>query len=454
MVFAHYMLANQDYQADDPAGQRNIASYQREIKQAQAVGIDGFALNAGGWLKEPRYIKRASEIFEAALRLRTGFKLMFSADMCCSNDTEDLEDMMRRFAGNPRYAGVYFRHDGKFVLTTFSGEKLGPLFWRNLRSDLEHGTHPSTHKAPLAMPSASRVPSSAPMAIELVPAFFWGGELPNPADVGSGLASYSEIIDGAFYWGIAGVPGLGHFPDQLPSSEAYAAALHAKGKIYMAPICFQFWGANAGRYYEYGGYAGMRAMWMNAINITHPDWVEIITWNDFIEGTYVSPIDDPARYEKANDLGASAVQPVPLHYFHSHRGATRLLAFYIQWYKTGHQPPIREDSVFWAYRTQLSDPDPNRETSTRIYGPIANVVYVTVNLTASAVLQMSTGQTSQSVSLPPGSTDLQLPPVAGPAPRFVLRRGKLPQIEGAGDDAISGSAGTADFYYSTGFMQD
>ena len=454
MVFAHYMLANQDYQADDPAGERNIASYQREIKQAQAVGIDGFALNAGGWLKEPRYIKRASEMFEAALRLRTGFKLMFSADMCCSNDAEDIEDMMRRFAGNPRYTGVYFRHNGKFVLTTFSGEKLGPLFWRNLRSDLEHGTHPSTHQAPLAVLSASGVPSSAPMQIELVPAFFWGEELPSPADLSAGLASYSNIIDGALYWGIAGVPGLGHPSDQLPSSEAYASALHAKGKLYMAPICFQFWGANAGRYYEYRGYSGMRAMWMNAINTTHPDWVEIITWNDFVEGTYVSPIDDPARYENANDLSASAVQPVPLHYFHSHRGATQLLTFFIQWYKSGHQPLIREDSVFWAYRAQLSVPDSNKEPSTKIYGPTSNAVYVTANLTASAVLRISIGDTLQSVALPAGSTDLQLPLVAGPAPRFTLSRGGLTKIEGVGDDAISVRGGPLDYYYSTGFMHD
>jgi glucan endo-1,3-alpha-glucosidase len=76
-------------------------------------------------------------------------------------------------------------------------------------------------------------------------------------------------------------------------------------------------------------------MWMDAINVSHPDWVEIITWNDFIEGTYVSPIDDPARYMDANDLGASVAPPSTLHYFHSHRGATQLLAFFIHWYKTG-----------------------------------------------------------------------------------------------------------------------
>jgi hypothetical protein len=335
MVFAHYMLANRDYVPDDLSGERNIASYEREIRQAQAVGIDGFALNAGGWLKEPRYIRRASEMFEAAVRLQSRFRLMFSADMCCSNDAEDVVDMMRRFANSPRYSPIYFKHSGKFVLTTFSGSARGPDFWRRVRVDLENGSDPSTRVAPRALSYVSGVPSSAPISIELVPAFFWGGELPRASDLSAGLASYSRIIDGAFYWGIAGVPGLGRWPDQLPSSQAYASALHAAGKIYMAPICFQFWGANANRYYEYGGYYGIRAMWMDAINVSRPDWVEIITWNDFIEGTYVSPIDDPARYMDANDLGASVAPPSTLHYFHSHRGATQLLAFFIHWYKTG-----------------------------------------------------------------------------------------------------------------------
>src|SRR5580658_5678831 len=80
-VFAHYMLANQDYAAEDSTTYQKIASYEREIRQAQAVGIDGFALNAGGWLKEQQYILRASEMFEAAYRLHNGFKLLFSADV-------------------------------------------------------------------------------------------------------------------------------------------------------------------------------------------------------------------------------------------------------------------------------------------------------------------------------------------------------------------------------------
>ena len=91
------------------------------------------------------------------------------------------------------------------------------------------------------------------------------------------------------------MPGQGASPDQIPSSEAYSEVLHSAGKQYMAPVTIQFWGADAARHFEYSGYSGMRKLWLDAINVSHPDLVEIVTWNDFIEGTYVSPIDDPNK---------------------------------------------------------------------------------------------------------------------------------------------------------------
>lgn len=455
VIFAHYMLANQDYAADDPSGERNIAAYEREIQQAQAIGIDGFALNAGGWLREPRYIRRAAEMFEAALRLHSPFKLMFSADMCCSNDAEDVEDMIRRFAGNSRYAAIYFRKDGRAVVTTFAGSNSGREYWEQIRADLETGTHPSEQTVPGVLAAVSGVPSSGPLQVLFVPAFFWGGELPNQKEVNTGIASWTGILDGAFYWGIAAVPGLGHVPDQLPSSHAYAVALHGAGKLYMAPICFQFWGANHGRDYEYGGFAGMRAMWMDAIQVTHPEWVEIITWNDFVEGTYVSPIDDPARYAGANDLGAGVVPPSTLHFYHSHRGATELLAYYIEWYKSGRQPVIHRDEIFWAYRSQLIAKLENNSAarSMKIYGPLADVIYVTANLKEPATLRVSFGSKTTSIALPDGSTDVQIPILECATPRFVLTRGASSIAAGDGDDAIAPSAPMLNLYFSTGYLR-
>ena len=455
LVFAHYMLANQDAIADTPSGEPNIASYQREIQKAQSIGIDGFALNAGGWSKEPRYIRRASEMFEAAYRLHSNFKLMFSADMCCSNDAADVLDMLRRFANNPRYASLYFQHDGRFVLTTFAGDNKGPQFWQQLRSNLEHGTAPSLLTAPNALSYVAGVPISAPIRIFLVPSFFWGGELPAAGDIASGLGPYRHILDGAFYWGIAGAPGLGHAPDQLPSSAAYATTLHAAHKLYMAPICFQFWGANAGRYYEYSGFQGMRELWLQAIQTTHPEWVEIITWNDFIEGTYVSPIDDPAKYPGANDLGASVAPADTQHLFHSHRGVTDLLPYFITWYKTGHQPTLHNDTLFWAYRTVLSpEPSPAHGAPIKLFGPIANSLYITANLVAPADLTVTVGATTMTLALPAGSNDVQLPLTPGPAPRFTLTRNHVTLTQSTADDPITATAPYPNLYNSTGSMHD
>jgi len=451
LVFAHYMLANQDTTADTPTGEPNIAAYQREIQQAQSIGIDGFALNAGGWSKEPRYIRRASEMFEAAYRLHSNFKLLFSADMCCSNDDADVMDMIRRFANNPRYAPIYFQHDGRFVLTTFAGASHGPAFWQQLRSNLEHGTAPSSLTAPNALSTVAGIPSSKPLPIFLVPAFFWGGELPTAADISAGLAPYDHILDGAFYWGIAGSPALGHAPDQLPSSAAYAATLHAAHKLYMAPISFQFWGANANRYYEYSGYQGMRSLWMQAIQTTHPDWVEIITWNDFIEGTYVSPIDDPALHPGANDLAASIAPANTPHFFHSHRGATDLLAYFIAWYKTGHQPTLHNDTVYWAYRTVLST---EHNPPIKLYGPVTDTLYLTANLAAPADLTVTLGGTTMTLTLPAGSNDLQLPLTAGPAPQFTLTRNHTVLTQSTADDPITATAPYPNLYNSTGLMHD
>ncbi len=146
-VFAHYLVTNQDYQ-DNSTGEAKVRAYMKEIQQAQAIGIDGFALDVGSWLSSGAgaeyYIAYSSQMFEAAARLNSGFKLMFSADFCCGNQASDAEDMMRRFVNYDRFADVYFRHDGKYVLTTFVGDALGTATWQKIKSDLATGANPST----------------------------------------------------------------------------------------------------------------------------------------------------------------------------------------------------------------------------------------------------------------------------------------------------------------------
>ncbi len=451
-VFAHYLVTNQDYQGDtDPTQEAKIAAYEREIMQAKAAGIDGFALNFGGWLNQTYYIRYTAQIFEAAARLNNGFKLVFSADLSAGLQAADVEDAMRRFVNNPRYNRVYYKRNGVPVLTTFAGDSLGVTAWQGIRADLKNGTNPSTTLEPTALAQVAGAPSNAGFDIFFVPAFFWGGqELPALPTIEAGFNQWASTIDGYFYWGIAGVPGSRSAVDQLPVSQNDATVARANNKLYMAPVALQFWGANANRYYEYSGFEGLRRMWLNAINVTHPDWVEIITWNDFVEGTYVSPIDDPNKYQYANYLNTFGIPLGTLGYFHSHYAATDLLPFYIEWYKTGKQPKITQDAVYYAYRTQPTGFDAGTPPVANKFGPVLDQIYITSNLTAPATLRVTTGGLVSYISLPAGSHDTQTAFVPGAAPDFELdRKGKV-VATGSGSDAIQATPQYNDYYYSTG----
>jgi hypothetical protein len=215
--------------------------------------------------------------------------------------------MVRRFANDPTWGPVYFKYNSKVVLSFFDGSTIGPSGMTTIKNDLANGSNP------IAAPSGYSASSTAALSVFLVPSPFIGGEVPQSASLTSGWTQWNTAVDGGFYWGIAGVPGSGGTPanpglDTIIASENWANTVHPAGKLYMAPVCFHFWGANAARYYDYSGYEGYRKYWMDAINVTHPEWVEVITWNDFMEGSYVSPIDDPMNYPLANFMVGSNVQ--------------------------------------------------------------------------------------------------------------------------------------------------
>jgi glucan endo-1,3-alpha-glucosidase len=274
--------------------------------------------------------------------------------------------------------------------------------------------------------------------------------LPTRSSIQKQFAEWRTTIDGFFYWGIAGVPGSGGPLDQIPSSHSYAAVLRGAGKLYMAPICLQFWGANANRYYEYGGAAGMRALWMDAINVTHPEWIEIITWNDFIEGTYVSPIDDPNKYSGANFLNSTGVPLGTLGYFHSHQGAAALLSFFIQWYKAGVKPAITHDAIYYFYRTQLKGSDAGSPPVAHKFGPVADLLYITANLTAPAELHVTASGRTAVIPLPAGSTDVRTPLFAGDPPSLELERNGSVLATGKAKEPILSAPRYNNFYYVTG----
>jgi glucan endo-1,3-alpha-glucosidase len=229
----------------------------------------------------------------------------------------------------------------------------------------------------------------------------------------------------------------------------------------MAGAVAKYWGArqptNGNIYFEWQGGAGIDAQW-KAIIADNVPWVELITWNDFNE-SYIMPMDD---FEKYNDWGQ------PLGWWKPTFGYAELLRYYIAWFKTGAQPTITNDSIFWFYRTQPAAASAANATTggEGQTGPVsryipnppsgavpsnADQMFVTVMATVPGTLTSSMGNFSAPVVA--GINQFTIPFVAGPAPTFQLSRNGATVINATGADVILANPPYYNWWASSGFAE-
>lgn len=377
-VFAHYMVCYALY-GD------SLGAYRQEIQDAQAAGIDGFALNVGEWNGPDTYYKtRVEMIYEAAESLTNGFKLFFSVDMA---NTNDIVQMVSAYANRSNS----FYYNGKLVLSTFNGNSLN---WTN--GVLE----------PLAAQGIN---------VFFIPNFITEGGTWQTLPQGAAalVTKYGSFIDGLFPFA-AGLPN-----DIVYEDSAYLQACRTNGKVCMAGCSPTYWGCaqpTVGRpYFESQGGAGVVTQW-NWIIANQPDWVEIITWNDLNESTYVVPLSQPNQY----------YQSPPQRF--SHAGYLELMKHYIRWYKSGIEPAIATDGLFYFYRTHSTNivaSSTNDVPVTVFMGPVQDAICTTVALTAPAELQVTSGGNVKKFSVPSGISSLEMPFKPGAQNFALIRNGKL-----------------------------
>jgi glucan endo-1,3-alpha-glucosidase len=128
------------------------------------------------------------------------------------------------------------------------------------------------------------------------------------------------------------------------------------------------------------------------------------------------------------------------------------MRFYIQWYKTGREPAISHDRVYWFYRTQSGRYNAGVPPVEHKYGPVADEIYVTSNLTAPARLAVRCGERTSMVALPAGNSDAAVPFVPGATPEFTLLRHGRKIASAEGLDRIQIAPRWNDYYDSTGEM--
>jgi glucan endo-1,3-alpha-glucosidase len=398
-VFAHYMVC-----CPTAGPSATLDDYKREIEEAQKRGIDGFALNCGNWkMREPHYHARTLLMYEAAKQLDTGFQLFVSLD---GEALAELEDVVRTLKDHPSQ----FRIDGRSVLSTFGGQG---------GEDHEEGR---------------RLIRSAQDAGAFFVPFYYPNpnmtELPTEAHVAQLVHDFPDM-DGYFFFGAAGTG------QQIARCNAmHAAAWRGLGKVFMAGITPCYRGSRGNfRCFETRGFEGMAQEWEGAIR-SDATWVELVTWNDWGESTYLAPFGRPSETSLwGGHYGGKMLSHV------AYLDASR---YYIEWFKTGKPPAISEDNLFYFYRLHPArlpiTVNPADETggrgSPQGADSLLDHLFVTMFLTAPAQLSLHSGATSKTYDLPAGVHHVSMPFEPG-TQRFVLQRDGKPVFDKIGEHEIS-----------------
>ena len=291
MVFAHYMLITRPPNGD----------YTQDMQLAKAAGIDAFAVNYGGWGadfgQQDGYL---SDFFNAAES--AGMKAFVSIDTTSVTDPVKAASVANAHATSPAQLTI----NGKVVLSTFSTD-LPTWDWKG-----------------------SVLPS-----INGGNVFFIPGTISD--DAGSAFSSSAAIgADGCFTWIH---PTLQSEPD---GSFALARGSQ-KWMAGVAPWFFKRFDA-ADNWSHAQDDAIFIDRFLDLLDIG-PDFIEMVTWNDWGESSYIGPADTTGSVPTAYWAGMD------------HSAFRNMVACFIKAFKSGQTKDTvtvdpADEGVYLFYRLQ------------------------------------------------------------------------------------------------------
>ncbi|WAQ80809.1 hypothetical protein PtA15_1A147 [Puccinia triticina] len=359
LVFAHFITGlTVNYTRSDWSSQCNLAA---------SHGIDAFALNVGlpdGW--QLQQVKDAYEVADA-IKTTTGkaFKLFLSLDMSVIQSAEDVTTWVTSFVPLPAQLLI----NGRPLVSTFSGEanKLGG-------EDLSSGWQAAL-KAPLARGNPS-------LDALFIPA--WSSLDPSTA------VSDHPVVDGIMTWNSwpTGSENTNTLDDYQFQTNAKASQ-----KLYMAGVSPCFFTHYKDKNWIYRSDDNLYiSRWMKLMSMpTPPDFIQIISWNDYGESHYIGP-----------RLGTPPADTTWLDGF-DHQAWLKMSDYFIKWYKTGVRPTIEEDTVHFNYRPHSVNAIATSDTLPPPTNSSVSVdaIYVSTYLSASSPatqLRIRVGDMQQSFS--------------------------------------------------------
>ncbi|MGZ3422977.1 MAG: glycoside hydrolase family 71 protein [Polyangiales bacterium] len=370
-------------------------NYDLEVKRAVALGLDGFTYdilsNTG------THWDRLKMILDSAKRVDPGFRIVLMPDMTSTFKGADADAQtafvaaMKEVASHP---STYHLDDGRLVISPFATDARTAAWWAASLAELK----------------------SAGIEVALVPLYV------APWEAATKALAATVPLYGTSTWGprtVSGAMGL----------SGAAKKAHDLGLVWMAPVAPQDSRPKDLIFTEASNSRAFRALWDAAIG-GGADWVQMITWNDYSEDSEIS--------------ASSQI----------HGAFYDLTAYYTTWFKTGAQPVIARDTLYWFHRTQSMSAKPDLTKQKNAYVAVngaaaVDEIEVVGFLTGPGTLEITVAGHTQTKDVGAGIQSFVVPLEEG-TPSFRLTRGGVEIVSAKSASPISNTIVYQDPLYHAG----
>ncbi len=315
------------------AGDWQLANFKTEVAQASAAGLDGFTLDLLSISSTSHHWARSKMMLTAAEQTDPTFKIVLMPD--ATTISQDEKTLAAALAELGRSPAAYRLSDGRLVVSPFNPEDKSVTYWTNVIATMKN---------------------SYGLNVAFVPTFL---------NFKSNASAFAPISYGFSKWAIGNPAG-----NTATSIQSNIDLAHSMGKIWMQPVSVQDERPTQGIYDEANNTENLRATWQGAIN--GADWVQMVTWNDYSEGTQFAP----SQRNNSTYLDLSS--------------------YYLVKFKTGAFPSITKDVVYITHRMQRYASYPTYPQTKLMQlrsgsSPARDKIEVLTMLTASATVTATIG---------------------------------------------------------------
>ena len=279
--------------------------YTKDIKLAKEAGIDAFAINYGGWNANFDQLSGyLAKFYTQAESLE--FKVFLNFDLTSVTSSSMLVDLFNTYSEHSAQLLV----DGKPMLSTF--QTADPA-WDWQTDVLDH-----LSPKPLFIPGTM-------------------SDTPDWA-----YKTYSAYADGLFPW----IHTYLNTSEESDVDTQFAGNRTAAGKKWIAPVApwfFKRFSADMNWSNKQDDGIWIHK-WLHLLELK-PDFVEIVTWNDWGESSYIGPANPAAEGEDGGCYWS----------YYDHSAFLKMTKIFTKAFKAGKtsvQVDKEDEDVFMFYRTQ------------------------------------------------------------------------------------------------------